>query len=629
MYRPVAEGSILGRNGISFDSATAAELPPEAPIRMPEQNFKEAPPVRKPPLVDLIFGRRMFLIGGCLVVGLFGAQEMARPLSADGMDLWDIALALLFFGLFSWISFGFLSAIAGFWALMGSGPGLPRWLAQPRMPTRRTAILVPIYNEEVGPVFDRIGTMADSINGMGLDHLFDFFVLSDSRAEAEPAEKAAFQTLRQRARMAIYYRRRLKNIARKPGNIHEWVTRFGGAYEHMIVLDADSLMTGVALARLAATMEADPRIGLIQSIPAIHNARTLFARWQQFASSIYGPIASAGLQWWSGSEATFWGHNAIIRIKAFAESCGLPSLSGREPFGGHIMSHDMVEAALLRRRGWAVHMISLPDGSYEEFPPTLPDYAVRDRRWCQGNLQHLRIVGSAGFHWVNRLQLFMGASAYLTSPLWLMLLLASLIEPFRATLASWAIMPSGLLLALTLLLLFGPKLLALAWLAVDDELREKLGGTQNVVISVLLEIPMSMLIAPMTMLTQTMAIIDIVRGRPSGWSPQRRDVDGIAFADAWGRYRWHVMLGFVFWTAIAAHVEGAMWTLPVAVSLVAAPWLAMISARVDLGDKLAVRGIFLAPNEAARFMRRPRYPRLPHHLADLLLPPSEQRLLNS
>ncbi len=574
-----------------------ADLPPEAPIAMPIQDLFDAPPQLQPPLPDLISGRRLFLIGGSLVIGLLGAQEMARPMAADGTSLWDAILGLLFFGLFCWIAFGFLNALAGFTWLMNSGPGLPRWLSRPRMPTKRTAILIPIYNEAVDPLFERIRTMAASIEAMGLTHLFDMFVLSDSAEGAEATERRAFEAARRDFGIAIYYRRRPKNVARKPGNIAEWVKRFGGAYEHMVVLDADSLMSGMALARLATTMEADQRIGLLQTIPQIHKARTAFARWQQFASAAYGPVASAGLQWWSGSEATFWGHNAIIRVRAFAECCGLPKLSGPEPFGGEVMSHDMVEAAMLRRRGWAVHMISLPEGTYEEFPPTLPDYAVRDRRWCQGNLQHLRLLNSAGFHWVNRLQLLMGASAYLTSPLWLMLLFAGLVEPFRVTLLHWGLVPSGWLLWLTMTLLLGPKLLAMTWLSVDKELRDKLGGGRNVLKTIAVEIPISVLVAPIIMLTQTMAIIDIVRGRPSGWSAQTREADGIPFHQAWNRYRWHVAMGGIFWTAILMGIDGAMWTLPVAVGLVSAPWMAMIGARIDLGDWLASRGIFLADGE--------------------------------
>jgi len=592
-----------------------ADLPAEAPLAMPTQDLRAAPESKKPPLPDLMAGRRMFLIGGCLLIGLLGAQEMARPMSADGTSLWDALLATLFFGLFSWIAFGFLNALAGFVSLMSAGPMLPRWLARPRLPTKRVAILIPIYNEAVEPLFDRLRTMAASVEALDLGHLFDMFILSDSAAGAESAERDAYEAMRRSFDMAVYYRRRPANVARKPGNIAEWVRRFGGAYEHMVVLDADSLMSGTALARLAATMEADPRIGLLQTIPQIHNARTAFARWQQFASAAYGSVASAGLQWWSGSEATFWGHNAIIRTRAFAESCGLPKLSGPEPFGGEVMSHDMVEAAMLRRRGWAVHMISLPDGSYEEFPPTLPDYAVRDRRWCQGNLQHLRLLASGGFHWVNRLQLLMGASAYLTSPLWLMLLLAGLIEPFRVSLLHWGLVPSGWLLLLTMALLLGPKLMALMWLSVDDRLRNSLGGTRSVIASISVEVPVSVVMAPIIMLTQTMAIIDIIRGRPSGWSPQCRDADGISFDSAWDRYRWHVSVGMLFATAILTGVDGALWTLPVAVGLIGAPWIAMIGARVDIGDKLAAKGLFLSAAEARQLRPRPDVLPLPHFRA--------------
>jgi membrane glycosyltransferase len=627
MYRPVFSSSAKLHKDLESQDRCYADLPTEAPLAMPEQDFGTAPAVEKPPLPDLMAGRRMFLIGGCLLIGLLGAQEMARPLAADGISTWDAMLELLFFGLFSWIALGFLNALAGFVSLMSVGPGLPRWLSRPRMPTRRTAILIPIYNEAVEPLFERLRTMASSVESLDLGHLFDMFVLSDSHADAEERERAHYYRLRQDHDMAVYYRRRPKNHARKPGNIAEWVRRFGGSYEHMIVLDADSLMSGTALARLAATMEADPRIGLLQTIPQIHKARTAFARWQQFASAAYGPVASAGLQWWSGSEATFWGHNAIIRVRAFAESCGLPKLSGPEPFGGEIMSHDMVEAAMLRRRGWACHMISLPEGSYEEFPPTLPDYAVRDRRWCQGNLQHVRLLDSAGFNWVNRLQLLMGASAYLTSPLWLMLLIAGLIEPFRVSLFYWSLMPSGWLLTLTMTLLLGPKLLALAWLAVDRELRDSLGGTRGVITTVAMEIPVSIVVAPIIMLTQTMAIIDIVRGRPSGWSAQCREADGIPFAQAWRHYRWHVGVGSIFATAILLGIDGALWTLPVAAGLLSAPWLAMAGARIDLGDWLATRGLFLSADESRtrRLTLQSARPRSP--LDELLQPAVETRLL--
>jgi len=546
---------------------------------------------------DALLGRRLFLVAGSFALGLLAAVEMVRPLAVDGLDLLDLAFFFLFLGLFAWISFGFLNAFAGFMVMLGRGPGMPRWLAQARLPRRRTAILLPVYNEDVEPVFKRLRAMTDSLKTIGAAELFDVFVLSDSNASAEGREMAAVRHLRGVSTVPVYYRRRSENVARKPGNIADWVRRFGGAYEHMIVLDADSLMSGAAMARLAAAMEAQPQVGLLQTIPAIINGRTFFARWHQFAAVAYGAIASAGLQWWSGPEATFWGHNAIIRVRAFAESCGLPALSGREPFGGHILSHDMVEAALLRRRGWAVHMVILPEGSYEEFPPTLLDHSVRDRRWCQGNLQHVRLLGTAGFHWVNRLQLLMGASAYLTSPLWLLLLVIGLIEPSRTHYEGFSMLPSAWLLMLTIVLLIGPKIVSLLWLSVDHDLRAALGGTRRVIATVLLEIPLSACVAPVTMLTQTMAIVDIMLGRPSGWATQRREAYDLALRDAVIHYRWHMALGVLFALAILADVEGAGWTIPVAVSLIAAPVTAMLTSRADVGDWLRRRGLFLSPQE--------------------------------
>jgi len=573
---------------------------------MPEQRFDRArslieldpAPADQMGLdANRLLARRLSLIFGSFLLGLLATIEIGRPLAHDGIDLLDAAFLLIFLGLFAWIAFGFLSAAAGFLVLMGNGPGAPRWLRHARLPKKRTAVLMPIYNEDVYAVFGRLAAMTRSTAAIQGQQLFDFFVLSDSDADAEVREVSAYRRLRATSPARVYYRRRPINVARKPGNIAEWVRRFGGAYENMIVLDADSLMSGAAMARLAAAMEERPGVGLIQTIPTIINGRTLFARWQQFAANAYGAISSAGLQWWSGSEATFWGHNAIIRVRAFAESCGLPVLRGKEPFGGHIMSHDMVEAALLRRRGWAVRMVSLPGGSYEEFPPTLADHAVRDRRWCQGNLQHLRLLDAAGLHWVSRLQLLMGASSYLASLLWLLLLAIGMIAGWRGSDPA-AAAPAAWLLPFTAMLLVGPRLLSLVWLGVDHDLRAGLGGARRLLATVAIEIPLSMIVAPITMINQTTAIIDIMRGKPAGWATQRRAADGLSIGDALMLHRWHMIVGALFALAIVAGADGAWWTLPVAFGLLASPATAMLTSRCDAGDWLRRNGLFLSPQDA-------------------------------
>ena len=568
-----------GYDAVSFETLhrRTDSLPPEAPLAMPLQDWRAcAPaPLRSETAPRGIALRRFLLIFATLLIALAGGAEMARAAAPGGFAFGELLLIALFVPLFAWIGFGFLTALAGFIRLLRKARDFD--LVDEAVPEGRTAVLVPVYNEDVAAVFGRIRAMACSLAREGRARDFDIFVLSDSSPENGRAEYAAFLSLRPTLAPRLFYRRREKNTERKPGNIADWVRRFGGAYDYMLVLDADSLMDGRTMARMAATMDRNPGVGLIQTVPDVIEARTLFARWQQFSGRLYGPVATAGMIWWSGSEATFWGHNAILRTRAFAESCGLAALPGAAPFGGAILSHDMVEAALLRRRGWAVHMVAAP-GSTEEFPPSIVDFAKRDRRWCQGNLQHLRILGSVGFHWVNRLQLLMGGSAYLTSPLWLLLIVAGVVH--HVTLgAGGGAAPSPWLLGITLALLFGPKLLGLAWTLVDRRRRAALGGVRRIAAGILVDVPLSALVAPLMMLTQTLNLADILMGRSSGWSPQRRETDGIAPGEALRHYRPHLLLGAAMLAFAALGAGSSLWLLPVAAGLVLGPWIEMATAR--------------------------------------------------
>ena len=293
----------------------------------------------------------------------------------------------------------------------------------------RTAVVMPIYNEAPSRVFGAMQAIFEDVERTGQAHAFDFFLLSDTTdANVWIAEERAFIAMRARLPQArFYYRRRRKNLSRKAGNIADFVTHWGGHYPHMVVLDADSLMTGEAIVGLAAAMEADPDAGIIQSQPLVINRNTMFARLQQFAARIAGPVIGAGLSAWMGRDGNYWGHNAIIRTRAFADHCGLPDLPGKPPFGGHILSHDFIEAALMRRAGYTVYMLPDLGGSYEESPPSLIDLAARDRRWCQGNLQHARIIGAKGFTLATRQHLAHGIMGYLASPLWMAQLLVGIV----------------------------------------------------------------------------------------------------------------------------------------------------------------------------------------------------------
>jgi len=555
-------------------------LPPEAPLAMPVQRLDGVPPAAREVATrpEGLWVKRLLLIMLTAVVSLAASGAMRTAFSRDGLGVFDILFLLTFVPLFSWVAFGFISSAIGFLQLVtGTKPGfvpMPR-AAAPL--TTRTALLVPVYNEEVEEVFARVAAMSAAIAAAGGTGHFDVFILSDSNPFHGKREEAAWRAVVETAPIPIWYRRREENTARKPGNIAEWVRRFGAAYECMLVLDADSMMSGRTMVGMAAVMQAKPSIGLLQTVPMIINARTFFQRWMQFANAAYGPIASTGLLWWSGSESNFWGHNAILRTRAFAESCGLPELPGAPPFGGHILSHDMVESALLRRRGWAVHMVMV-EGSYEEFPPTIVDMAIRDRRWMQGNLQHLRLLSASGLAATSRQHLMIGAAAYLTSPGWLLMLLTTVAQALVASDRPMTRQMPPAVLVLTVVMLFGPKLLSLGWILGNGPRRRGFGGTWAVLGSVMVEMLLAVLLAPVTMVTQTKALVGLVLGIPAHWHTQNRESQRIPLRAILPDLREHLLLGLVF--AGVGFVNGvtALWLAPLTLGLVTAPWLISLTS---------------------------------------------------
>ncbi|MBO0737058.1 MAG: glucans biosynthesis glucosyltransferase MdoH, partial [Alphaproteobacteria bacterium] len=446
---------------------------------------------------------------------------------------------------------------------------------------------------------------------------FDFFILSDT---TDPnvwiAEESGFLALRERLGGAdhLFYRRRRQNTQRKAGNIAEWVGRFGGAYEQMIILDADSLMGGEAIVRLTSAMERHPDVGLIQTFPIIINGATLFARMQQFAGRVYGPLIAHGIAWWHGAEANYWGHNAVIRTRAFAEQGGLPCLAGRKPFGGYILSHDFVEAALIRRGGWAVHMVPGLAGSYEESPPSLSDLLVRDRRWCQGNLQHAAVLPARGLHWVSRLHLMTGIGCYVTAPMWLAFLVIGLLIALQGRFVPPDYFPAGPTLfpqwpiqdpvrsmwvfVGTMGILIIPKLFGFVALVADPTTRRSCGGATRAFAGLLLETIVAGLLAPVTMLVQSAAVISILLGRDSDWRPQRREDGGIRFGDIARRYAGHTGFGLVL--AGASYLIAPplfLWMLPVVLGMTLAIPLASATAKRRLGQLLLRAGLLRTPEE--------------------------------
>ena len=596
----------------------SGDLPPDAPLIMPVQSLGAPPSRREISASPAKAWRAVAAVAATLALTAPATFALYGALASDSLGVLDILILLAFAPLFAWTAFSFVSALAGLLAPTSDERSLgvdPRTPA-PR-PSCRSAILIPVYNEAAAPVFARVEAMSHSLEAIDGGETFDVFVLSDTTmADIQRDEVRQFDALRRRSgwRARVYYRHRTINTDRKAGNIASWVRRFGAAYDFMVTLDADSLMEGDALARLAGAMEANPGVALIQTTPVVVNRHSLFARVEQFASRLYGPMLARGLAWWSGDQANYWGHNAIIRVRAFAEQAGLPHLPGAKPFGGHILSHDFVEAALLRRAGWAVHMAPSLRGSYEESPPSLADLIARDRRWCQGNLQHLRIVGAAGLTWVSRLHLLRGISSYLTAPLWLALLVMGALLSMKPQwgMSSDAILglaPIGdahpvlsvaAIFAISIGFLLAPKLMAFAAMLASPEERELFGGARRAFASLLLETALSALVAPVLMLNQIWALISILAGRDSGWAAQHREEGDITFEMAANQHLGDTAVGVGLAVATwGASTQTFSLMAPVIAGLVGCIPFAALTASCELGDLTRRAGLLVIPEEVA------------------------------
>ncbi|MCL4138170.1 UNVERIFIED_CONTAM: hypothetical protein GTU68_041832 [Idotea baltica] len=514
----------------------------------------------------------------------------------------------------------------------------------------RTALVFPIYNEDVTKVFPAVEATFQSVRH--LPHTFEIFILSDTtQPDVALAEEEAFLALRNRVGNAstVFYRRRTINEFRKSGNIHDFVSRWGGRYDHFVVYDADSVMETDTLTALVSRMQANPKAGLIQTVPRLVGARSLFARIHQFAAALYGPVLGTGVAWWSQEEGNFWGHNAIIRTKAFAESAGLPILPGRPPLGGPILSHDFVEAALLRRAGWQVIVAADLDGSFEECPPTIIDLVARDRRWCQGNLQHIAVLmRTRGLAWTSRLHLASGIASYLASPFWLLFILVGMglslqnrfLKPDyfgngETLFPQWPVIDPARALSLfgiTMAILFAPKIFGLIIGLRNQDWREKVGGWA-MVRCVGLEILISALVAPILMAAQTSAVVSILLGRDAGWTPQQRDAGGYAAKDVMRRHAVSMFLGVVLTVAaFAISPLFAAWLAPASLGLIFAGPISYWTGRARTGVGLRRKGWLLTPEEASQpeilgdiKSIRPAYRHLPATTLDNILRDTNQR----
>ncbi|SEM66508.1 membrane glycosyltransferase [Loktanella fryxellensis] len=545
----------------------------------------------------------------CRTVGLlfafFCAAAAAATLAQAGLntgfDPWDAAAVGLIALTTGWLAWGAGQAMMG---LPDLGPMPDPALSGGAFPP--TAILVPICNENPVEVCARIAAMRQSLAQAGVPA--HFAVLSDtSDPQALLAEAAALAPLfnDNDGPNPVYYRVRKDRRGRKAGNVEDFIRTSGGAYTYAVLLDADSLMEGETIRHLVARMEAEPGIGLLQTLPKIVGASALFGRAMQFSASFHSPVFARGLARMQGYAGPFWGHNAIARVDALAQCCGLPELSGPPPFGGTILSHDYVEAALLVRGGWRVEMDPRIEGSFEEGPENLLAFARRDRRWCQGNLQHVRLLRAPGLRGWSRFVFVQGIMSYLVSVLWGAFLIVSLLaaatsrnpDYFPDAYQLFPVFPDDRTFQIIALavgiggLLVLPKL-AIFFESVLSRRTGGFGGTVRSFFSVTCETLLTSLIAPIMLMYQTRAVVEVLSGRDGGWPSTARGEGRLTLTEGWIAGRWIAAWGagamvFVLWLT-----PGLIWWLmPVTVPMTLAPVLITLTSW-GIG-----RSLFVVPQE--------------------------------
>ncbi|WP_254276990.1 glucans biosynthesis glucosyltransferase MdoH [Halomonas sp. 3H] len=554
---------------------------------------------------------------------LVGTGLMWRILQPGGFTPLQWGILALFSAIFAWIAVGFWTAVAGFLLLLGDRDPLtlarrPRVAVERSQPiTRRTVLAMPIHNECPEQVVAALSATAESLIATGEAHHFTLFVLSDTTDPAIAAAEAhAIATLQRRleGRQALHYRRRAGNAGRKAGNLAEFCRRWGADFDFMVVLDADSRMEGETLLGLVRALQARPRVALIQTVPLPVRQRTLYGRLAQFAASLYAPMLAAGQSAWQGDAANYWGHNAILRLRAFMDHAGLPHLPGRPPLGGEILSHDFVEAALLRRAGWEVQLETRLTGSFEEMPGNLLDYARRDRRWTQGNLQHLRLLAAPGLHPLSRLHFLLGATAFVSSLLWLVILLAGSLDAVLIARSEPAYFGSGeqlfpfwprarpeliaALLAMTATLLLLPKGLGL--LLALGRRAAGYGGRARLVMSALLEGLAAILLAPIMMAFHSAFVIGVLTGTSVEWGAQHREGRAVPWRAALRHTAPFALLGALWIALVTWQVPMLVaWLAPVWVGLALAPLLVRASGSRRAAAWLERVGLLRTPEPQA------------------------------
>jgi membrane glycosyltransferase len=554
--------------------------------------------------------RRLIVVALNIVTYAAMMWAAANILATGGLTVVDAILLVAFAIGLPWTVLGVWNAVIGLWLLHGPRDALAEvapFAAAGNADTPiviRTAVLMTLRNEDPARAFHRLKTVKASLDATGEGAAFDYYVLSDTNrpevASAETAAAAAWKReLGPTDAERFVYRRRDVNTGFKAGNLRDFCTRWGGNFELMLPLDADSLMSGEAIVRLVRTMQAHPKLGILQSLVVGMPSDSAFARIFQFGMRHGMRAYTMGQAWWVGDCGPFWGHNALVRIKPFIEECHLPVLPGSPPLGGHVLSHDQVEAALMRRAGFEVRVLPEERGSWEENPPTMLEFARRDIRWCQGNMQYLKLLDLGGLKPMSRFQLAWAILMFLGLPAWTLMIALTPLAAWQATaVADFPAGAASLLYVVFLLMYLSPKIAGLLDAMLTPGGVARYGGTPRFLASAAIEIVFSFLQGAVSTIRTTIFMIGLAFGASVVWGGQARDAHGISWATAANDLWPQTLFGIVVCGAMLA-VEPAVlwWSLPLTAGYLLAVPFAVLTADPSLGKALKAAGLCGIPED--------------------------------
>ena len=529
-------------------------------------------------------------------------------LSAGGWTLVDMVMMAAFAIGSPWTVLGFWNSVIGLWLLHGARDPIAQVApfakaADIETPLAiRTAILMTLRNEDPARAFLRLKTVKESLDATGQGDKFSYFILSDTnKPDVGAAEEAAAEAWRKTLADPdqVIYRRRSENTGYKAGNVRDFCERWGAEYELMLPLDADSLMSGEAIVRLVRIMQAHPRLGILQSLVVGMPSGSAFARIFQFGMRHGMRSYTMGQAWWVGECGPFWGHNALVRIKPFAEQCHLPVLPGKPPLGGHVLSHDQVEATLMRRAGYEVRVLPEERGSWEENPPTMLDFIQRDVRWCQGNMQYVKLLDLPGLLPMSRFQLVWAILMFLGIPAWTLMIGLLPVAAWQAQ--SIVDYPSSLAIALYIAfftMYLSPKLAGLADAVLTRGGMARYGGALRFAASAVIELVFSFLQGAVSTIRTSIFMIGLLFGKSVTWSGQSRDAYGISWSTALAAMWPQLAFGIVVCGALAIISPTVLlWSLPLTAGYLLSVPFGVITANPALGRAMKSAGLCGIPED--------------------------------